>query len=87
MRTVEISKATAALSEYAQKVSMEPIIVISRGKPMAAVVSIKNTDIETTSLSSNPQFLALIERSRTRYKKEGGISSNEMRKRLGLKKN
>ncbi len=51
-----------------------------------AANSIKNVDLETTPLSTNPQFLALIERSRARQKAKGGISSDEMRRRLGLKK-
>jgi hypothetical protein len=45
-------------------------------------VSIPNADIETVSLSNNPKFIALIERSRARQKSEGGISSEEMRRRL-----
>jgi antitoxin (DNA-binding transcriptional repressor) of toxin-antitoxin stability system len=52
------------------------------GRPVAALVAIENTDAETASLSTNPQFLALIERSRRRV--EGGVSSAEMRRRLGL---
>jgi len=40
-------------------------------------------DMETVSLSNNPKFIALIERSRARQKKEGGISIQEMRRRLG----
>jgi len=39
-------------------------------------------DTETVSLSNNPNFIALIERSRARQKKEGGISIQEMRRRL-----
>jgi len=42
-------------------------------------------DLETVTLSTNPQFLALIERSRVRQKSEGGISSTEMRRRLKVK--
>jgi hypothetical protein len=41
-----------------------------------------NADIETVSLSNNPKFLNLIERSRARQKSEGGISTEEMRRRL-----
>jgi len=36
-------------------------------------------------LGMNRKFLAIIERSRSRLKKEGGISSGEIRRRLGLK--
>lgn len=87
MKTLEISKATAPLAEYAQSVSKEPIVLTVGGKPVAALVAIENTDLETAMLSTHPQFLALIERSRARQKAEGGISSAEMRRRLGLKKN
>jgi len=38
--------------------------------------------METVSLSNNPKFIALVERSRARQKKEGGISIQEMRRRL-----
>lgn len=54
------------------------------GKPLAALVSIENADWETIRLSTHPQFIALIERSRARQKAEGGIPSAEMRRRLGL---
>jgi len=53
---------------------------------VAALVSISNADIETVSLSNNPKFLALIERSRAKQKVEGGISTEEMRRRLGKQK-
>jgi len=59
---------------------------MANGKPVAAVVPIENADLETVTLSTHPQFLALIERSRSRQKAEGGISSAEMRRRLGVKR-
>ncbi|MGE5445611.1 MAG: hypothetical protein ACM3SR_13630 [Ignavibacteriales bacterium] len=43
-------------------------------------------DLETVTISTNPQFIALIERSRARQKSEGGISSTEMRRRLKVKR-
>jgi prevent-host-death family protein len=86
MKTLDITEATAPLAEYAQKASKEPVIVTVGGKPVAAVVSIENADLETVTLSTHPQFLALIERSRSRQKAEGGISSAEMRRRLRHKK-
>lgn len=77
MKMVELNKANAPLSEYAQNVSQEPIILTVDGRPVAALVAIENADMETVALSTNPQFLALIERSRHRQKTEGGISSDE----------
>jgi prevent-host-death family protein len=84
MKTIELVQATAPLAEYAQEVNKELIIITVGGKPVAALVPIENADLETVTLSTHPQFLALIERSRARQKAEGGISSAEMRRRLGL---
>ena len=86
MKTLELNKATASLAQYARGVKKEPMILTSHGRPVAALVYIPNADAETISLSTNPQFIALIERSRLRHKIEGGISSDEMRRRLGLPK-
>jgi prevent-host-death family protein len=84
MKTLEIQEATASLADYVRDVGKEPVIVSSKGRPVAALVSIENADWETASLSTNPQFLALIQRSRKRQEREGGISGVKMRKRLGL---
>ena len=86
MKTIEMTQATGSLAEYAKQVGQTPIIVTVKGRPTAALVAIENADVETVALSTNPQFIALIERSRSRQKAEGGISSAEMRRRLGLNK-
>ncbi len=82
MKTIEAAKATLPLVNYTKEVAEEPVIVTVKGKPIVALVSISNADIETVSLSNNRQFLSLIERSRSRQKAEGGISADEMRRRL-----
>ena len=81
-RTVELTEATQSLAEYAQQVDGGAIIVTSNGRPIAAVVALPNTDTETIALSQNPDFLAIIERSRARHTHEGGISSADMRQRF-----
>jgi antitoxin (DNA-binding transcriptional repressor) of toxin-antitoxin stability system len=83
MKVVERANATASLGEYAAEIDKGAIIVTDEGKPVAALVAIENTDLETASLSTNRQFLELIERSRSRARDEGGISSEEMRRRFG----
>ena len=73
-----------SLRNYAERVKDAPIVILDHGRPVAALLPLDNTDIETATLSTNPKFLALIERSRHRQTTEGGISSQEMRKRLGI---
>ena len=48
--------------------------------------SLKYTDLETISLSTNKKFMSMIEKSRKRLKKEGGVSPEKMRRRLAVKK-
>jgi len=84
VKTIDVSKATLPLADYAKEALKEPVIVTVKGKPLAALVSIRNADVETVSLSNNQQFLDLIERSRSRQKSEGGFSTEEMRRRLKL---
>ena len=83
MTKIELKKASEPLSKYAQKARKDPVIVVKKGKPFAAVIPIRNADEETLALSTNRKFLKIIERSRAR---EGAISASELRRRLGLGK-
>ncbi len=82
MKVIEKADATATLAEYAGEIGSGPLIVTSQGRPVAALVPIENADLETVSLSTNPQFIDLLERSRASVRTEGGIPSEEMRRRF-----
>jgi antitoxin (DNA-binding transcriptional repressor) of toxin-antitoxin stability system len=84
MKTLELEKATMPLANYAKRVLREPVVVTKDGNPLAALVGLTGSDMETVSLSNNPKFLDLLERSRARLKREGGISMQEMRRRLKM---
>jgi prevent-host-death family protein len=87
MTTLEMSRAKEALAAYARRVATTGTIVLtSRGQPVAALVSIKNADKETVTLSTSAQFMALIERSRARQKEQGGLSGEEMQRRLAARR-
>lgn len=82
MRTLEIGEATGSLAEYARKADAGPLVITDAGRPIAAVVAIENTDLESLALGTDPKFQEIIQRSRKRQREEGGISSEEMRRRL-----
>ena len=82
MKVVEKEEATRTLADYASEVQDGLVVVTDHGQPVAALVPIENADLETVSLSTNRQFLDLIERSRSRVRAEGGVSSEEMRRRF-----
>ena len=84
MKTIDIQDATAPLSEYAYMATTEPMVVTIHGKPFVAIVDVEDVDLETLSLSMNPEFIEIIQHSRQRHQQEGGVSSDEMRHRLGV---
>lgn len=83
MKVIRIEDAKRSLADYAAE-SEEAVVVTVNGKPVAALMPLENADLETVSLSTNPKFMRIIERSRKRQRKEGGVSSDEMRRRLGI---
>ena len=84
MKTIDIAEATGSLSEYARQIRRGPVVVTRRGKPVAVVVAVTGVDIEALSLSTNPDFIALVEKSRASYRTNGGVSLDEVRRKYGL---
>ncbi len=85
MKFLEIAEANSTLAQYTSNLTEEPVIITDNGQPVAALLTLENVDLEALSLCTNPQFIKLIEHSRARRRSEGGISSTEMRHRLGLR--
>jgi PHD/YefM family antitoxin component YafN of YafNO toxin-antitoxin module len=85
MNTMEMDKATP-LSEYAKKVTKaRPLVLTVRGKANYALLSVSDLDVESLSLSMNPRFIAMLERSRARTRLEGGLSTEGVCRRLGIR--
>ncbi len=82
MKTLDIETATEPIAEYVRAARHEPVVFTVDGKPVAALFPMGDSDSETTSLSVDPRFLAIIERSRARLDEEGPVSAAEMRRRL-----
>jgi len=82
MKTLAISKATKSLSEYTKKLKDELLILTSNGRPVAAIVSLTNVDLESLSLCTNPDFMEIIEISRKEFKKGKKLSLSEMQKEI-----
>ncbi len=85
MKIIDLADAKAPLAGFARIASKEPIVVMCRGKPLAAVIALDDADYESLSLSTNPRFLEILARSRARLEAEGGIPLAEMYRRLCLR--
>ena len=83
MKTVDI--AQASLAEYGRKTGEETWVLTRRGRPVAALVPIRRgLDLESFSLSHNPEFIDIINRSWADYKATGGVSLEALRRKHSI---
>jgi antitoxin (DNA-binding transcriptional repressor) of toxin-antitoxin stability system len=80
MKTIQLSKASRPLAEYAVELGDEIMVVADAKRPVAAVVPLRGVDRESLALSAHPEFLALIERSRGEFANGRTLSLDEMKK-------
>ena len=85
MRTIQLSQASRPLAEYADELDDEIVVLMKKNRPVAAIVPLPNVDRESLSLSSNPKFLRLIQRSRADFAAGRKRSLQEVRELFGLR--
>jgi len=83
VKKVEMTRATQSLVEHAKK---DTVVLTRQGKPVAALVPVDADQWEDWVVSTHPDFIEIIKRSEARYKAEGGISMDEIRRKYGLKR-
>jgi len=82
MKAIDISEASGSLSDYAQGLGEEVIVVTSGKKPIAALVSLKNVDRESLALSTSPEFIAIIQAARAEFQSGKKLSLEEMKQEV-----
>jgi antitoxin (DNA-binding transcriptional repressor) of toxin-antitoxin stability system len=82
MKTIELSEASKPLSEYADAVDEEIIVLTSKKKPIAALVSLKHVDRESLALSTSPEFMAIIEAAREEFRAGKKLSLEAMKREV-----
>lgn len=69
---------------YTKKALKEPVVVTRGGKPVAALTALDADDWEDLVVSTDPRFIAFIERSRALHKPGTGIALEDIRRKYGL---
>ncbi|HEY7215784.1 MAG TPA: hypothetical protein VIC28_14230 [Thermoanaerobaculia bacterium] len=82
MKSVELDNATAALKDYAEQLTQDPLVLTRDGKAIAALVRIQDSDLESFLVSGSPVFKRIVRRSRTSYKRGGGLTREQLEERL-----
>jgi hypothetical protein len=68
VKTLELKHASRPLADYAAQIGSEGIVLTSKKKPIAALVSVRGAEAEGLALSMNPAFLKIIRRARAEVK-------------------
>ena len=82
MKTIKLSEASRTLAEYAADLHNDILVLTERNRPVAAVVPLKPSDQESLVLSGHPEFLELIARSRSEFRRGQTLSLEEMKRAL-----
>ncbi len=80
MKTIDLNDATAPLAEYVKRLEGEEITIVHKGVPLAVLRPAGNDDYESVQMSTNPEFIALLERSRQSVREGRVYTTEEMRK-------
>jgi len=83
MKVVPLGQAKNELSAYVEEAQHDRVLVTRHGKPAALIIGVEGEDFEDLMTRSDPEFWQMIEARRTASKT---ISSEEMRRRLGVAK-
>src|SRR5262249_46228523 len=78
MKTIELSKASKPLSEYAKDLSDDVLVLTSRKKPVAALVRLASTDPEILALNASADFWRIIEIARKQLKSGRSLTLSEI---------
>lgn len=80
MKTIEIEKESLKpLAEYTKELGKDLLVFTSNKQPVAAMVPLKNVDMESLALSYHPDFMEIIEKARAEVKAGKILSLEEMK--------
>ena len=81
MKVVALGQAKNELSAYVDEAQHDRVLVTRHGRPAAIIIGVEGEELEDLMTRSDPKFWQIIE---TRRKASKTISSDEMRRRLGV---
>jgi PHD/YefM family antitoxin component YafN of YafNO toxin-antitoxin module len=83
MKTIEITTASQSLAECTKDIDQDFVVLTSNHKPVAAIVSLKDIDPESHALSTNPQFMKIVEQARREFAAGNTVPLDQMKQQCG----
>jgi hypothetical protein len=82
MKTLELKNTDAAIRQYEAELSQGPLVFTRGGKAVAALVRIRQADLESLLVSESPALRRIVQGSRQSYRRSGGLTREQMEQRL-----
>lgn len=84
LQTIKIEDGDLTLSQLASRLKSRTAIITRKGKPLFQVSEIAGADAEIPTASARPKLLRKLAESEQDYFQNGGVSSAQVLKELGL---
>ena len=84
MKAMKLPKELQSFLEVAETAEEKTLIFIKKKRPVAALVSLRKVDRESLALSTNPQFLRIIETARKEVRAGKTTSLEALERKFGV---
>jgi PHD/YefM family antitoxin component YafN of YafNO toxin-antitoxin module len=82
MKAMKLPKELQSFLDVAESAEEETLVFTKKKRPVAALISLRKVDRESLTLSTNPQFLKIIESSRKQVREGKTISLEALQKKF-----
>ncbi len=84
MKAMKLPKELQSFLEVAETAEEETLVFTKKKRPVAALVSLRKVDRESLALSTNPQFLKIIDTARKEVRAGKTTSLEALEKKFGV---
>lgn len=84
MKAMKLPKEIECFLDAAETAEEDTLVFTNKKRPVAALVSLRNVDRESLALSTNPQFLKIIETARKEVRSGKTISLDALQKKYSV---
>ncbi len=84
MKAMKLPKELQSFLEVAETTEEETLVFTEKKRPVAALVSLRKVDRESLALSTNPEFLRIIETARKEIRAGKTTSLEALERKIGV---
>ena len=84
MKVMKLPKELQSFLEVAETAEEETLVFTEKKRPVAALVSLRKVDRESLTLSTNPEFLKIIETARKEIRAGKTTSLEALERKFGV---